>query len=377
MNEEQLRKALHDASGEVRPQREMLHRAQLQAAHRRRRRDTATAAVGGALLTAVVLVGIGPLGGSNDPTSPPGSPGTTEVQLATRLEATEPVGRTEQTTQRPSLLVGAAASGRLVMIDPVTGKTKRLLAKLDEGTLAGGLSLSPSSDRLYFDVRGEDTCQSEIRSISTSGGEVTVVADGANPALAQDGRLLALSRRRGCGAAAAVVVRDISSGTERVVADGATIGASDVAALSWSANGRQLLIDFRFDNGRPNRLTVVEADGSSTLETAIVLGPSSDAAVNTVWEWGSFVDNDTVLVSERCCATNDGNSETSRMLLVDIAGRVETVVANGNLRKTHTRMSADQSGQHLLYLSGQDLMASDFGSRPAPLAAGLVGATWR
>ncbi len=380
MIEDHLRRAMNEEVGNVGVSSDVLHRAQMTAIKRRHRRDNIRTGIGASALSILAVLGLVSLnGGSTD--SDANSPsnlatGRQEVELTAKLEATEaPSKPPAASAERPKVLVGAATSGRLVTIDPVSGKTTKLLTKVDDGALLGGVSLTPDSTRVLFDVKLDGECSSEIRSVMTAGGTVSKVADGSLPAISPDGKKLAFVRNPTCGAPT-VVVMNLDTRTELVIANSKDF--TSVAGLTWAPDGTRIVADFQYPNTDGNALVVLDPTKLNSLASAKTVDVRSDARPGTVYEYPAFVNNNELFVSERCCTSKgSGNAETSRMLTVDLDGKVGTVLASGYLTKTHTSMTVDKTGSHFLYLSGQDLMVSDKGDRPAPLAHGLVGATWR
>jgi len=100
------------------------------------------------------------------------------------------------------------------------------------------LALTPSGT-LFFDDYART--REQILSVPLAGGPLTVVARNASePAVSPDGRMLAyVTNTDGASAPEAIVVRDLVTGAERRWTF-ATQGWPDVAAMSWSPDGRSL-----------------------------------------------------------------------------------------------------------------------------------------
>src|SRR5687768_16050206 len=119
MNENELRRVLDQSTTDVQPSRTRLAAARRTASTRRRRRDAITAGVGGAAFSVVAV-----LAAVNLSAGPGGTPASQTLDLAAEVEATSVISvPPEQSASRPSVLVAAATSGRLVTIDSATGKT--------------------------------------------------------------------------------------------------------------------------------------------------------------------------------------------------------------------------------------------------------------
>jgi hypothetical protein len=376
MNENELRRVLDQSSTDVQPSRDRLTAARRTAARRRRRRDAIAAGVGGAAFSVVAVLGMVNL--QSDGVAPGGAPADETLNLAAQVEATAAVPvPLEQSASRPAVLVGAAASGRLVNIDSTTGKTTSLIGAFQgadgKGQLLGGLALAKDQRSVYFDVNDNDSCQPKIMQASLTGGTATFVVNGSAPAVSNDGRSLAYVQHLDCDKEQ-VVERVLATGEEHVI--GRT-DASRIAAIAWSPDDSNVAIDLRYDNASKNRLVEVSSSGEGlVLDEADAIRPSN-APDGTVFEWPSYLPDGRLFVSERCCVAGDGKP-SSRLIVVNPEKTSEqTVIAIGLVSKSHTANASDASGSHLLYLSGQDLMVSDDGKRPSPISYGLLGATWR
>jgi hypothetical protein len=90
---------------------------------------------------------------------------------------------------------------------------------------------------VYFDdVRGAGEW---VLAVPLAGGPVTAVAEGRDPAISPDGRLLAyVTDTDRTGRPEAIVVRDLSVGTQKTWAFSST--PPEISSLSWSPDGRFL-----------------------------------------------------------------------------------------------------------------------------------------
>jgi len=382
MNEDDLRAAFHRTVERTSAPRDLLHRAQLAAAERRRHRDMVRVAVGTATLSVLVVVGAFAVGGTGKTSSP-----ARRVSLAdnSKVESTQSESPASALASgRPRQLVGASVAGRLVTINGSSGQTERVLTVIHDpadgtkGGLLGHVTLTPDGGAVYFDVKTGSDCQSEVRTVSASGGVVTDVVAGSVPAVDPAGNQLAFVRQTSCNDLA-VVVRSLRDGTERVIATRAASGPTSIAALSWSPVGGQLIADLRFDDPIANRLAFLDSRTTVSLGQATALRPPLQSKTGTVFEYPTLLPDGNVFLSERCCVTDPAGSATqeSRLLVVDTDGKLQSIVAYGFLDRSHGFTAVDSTGDHLLYMSGTDLMASDGRARPTPLARGLLGAAWR
>lgn len=373
MNENDLRRALDRSSTDVQPSRDRLAAARRTAAGRRRRRDAITAGIGGAAFSVFAV-----LGAVNLSEGPGGSPANETLNLAAEVEATSVLQvPAEQSESRPNVLVGAAASGRLVNIDAESGKTTSVIGvfkNADEtGQLLGGLALSKDQRSVYFDVNDGNSCQPRIMQVPIDGGTPTLVVNGSAPAMSNDGRSLAYVRHLDCKKVE-VIERVLANGEESVIG---TTSAGEIAAMTWSPRDERIVVDVRYEDSSKNRLAIATTNEQSNLDAVRAIDASALPA-GTVYEWPSFLPDGRVFVSERCCVGQAQGKPSSRLVILDIDKPKDAkVIAIGVAAKSHTSNASDASGAHLLYLSGQDLMVSDDGRRPSPISYGLLGATWK
>lgn len=372
MNENEVKRALDITSTDVQPSRERLRAARATARKRRARRDAFTAAAGGAAASIVAVLAFVNIQGNS------GTPdGQAQLNLAAQVEASSSIPvSAEQADSRPSVLVAAAASGRLVRIDAKTGKTSSVIGTFQDsdqkGQLLGGIALSQDKQTVYFDLNDNGSCQPKIMSAPVDGGTARFVVNGSSPKVSSDGASLAYVQHIDCDRDQ-VVIRSLSSGTETVVG---TTSANRIASLTWSPDDRFLVADARYADPTMNKLVRIPSDKTNNIDsTPSVIAPTG--AAGTVYEYPSFLPDGRLFVSERCCVTSNLQT-SSRLLVVNVAQPSDVkVVAIGFVAKSHTSTAVDASGRHLLYLSGQDLMVSDDNARPSPISYGLVGATWR
>jgi hypothetical protein len=138
-------------------------------------------------------------------------------------------------------IAGSSARGsssRIELMSPRTGRVTKVLARVSTGN---GLALSPDSKFLY--VVGPAGPAIEIRRISVATGKVSVVADGAYPAVSPDGRYLAYATG---DRFSKVAVRDLSTGSTRVIDLRSLLGSGsnllNQGAITWLGDGDEVIV---------------------------------------------------------------------------------------------------------------------------------------
>jgi hypothetical protein len=128
------------------------------------------------------------------------------------------------------------AAGKIEVLSSRTGRLIRTLATgvaLYRGPVS--LAVSPAEMVYFDDARGAGQW---IRRVPLAGGPVTTIAAGDSPAISPDGRLPAyVTYTDRTGKPAAIVVRDLSAGTQKTWAF--TSALPGINNLSWlSCTGR-------------------------------------------------------------------------------------------------------------------------------------------
>jgi hypothetical protein len=128
---------------------------------------------------------------------------------------------------------------RIEVLSSRTGRLIRTLATnvaLNQGVPT--LAVSPAGIAYFDDARGT---REYVLSVPLAGGPVTTIAEGRDPAISPDGRVLAYviyTHRSAARQPEAIVVRNLPAGTQRTWAF--TSYLPDITNLSWSPDGRYL-----------------------------------------------------------------------------------------------------------------------------------------
>ncbi len=137
-------------------------------------------------------------------------------------------------------IAGSSARGsssRIELISPRTGRVAKVIPRVGTGN---GLALSPDSQNLY--VVGPAGPAIEIRRISVATGKVSMVADGAYPAVSPDGRYLAYATG---DRFSKVAVRDLRTGSIRVIDLRSLLGNGsnllNQGAITWLGDGDEVI----------------------------------------------------------------------------------------------------------------------------------------
>jgi hypothetical protein len=334
------------------------------------------------------------------------------VRLATQSEAPAPQdtvapvpGSTPSTvaadvaaTTRPTVLYAAKNSndgkGRIVTINPENGKEIKTLAS---GSTMNDLSLSPDGKTLFFTEMDESTVPEEekewdrrgsLKSLPIGGGASTFYRYNAHaPKVSPNGKLVAYTEHGGSGVAGDVVVLDIAS--KQVTYRSNQIGTSRVndhetgwvqSVVGWIDDNRVSAITNVFPqeafDGRPavpakavfSVFDVTLPDGNVFIDQALFTFPKTNDANYS----GAMLKNGQLWVVE-----NHFDGGAARMMLMDAkSGKILKTVATGYIGRQYGNPSADASGNHLIYMSANDVRVSDFGANPVVVATGVTSATW-
>jgi hypothetical protein len=137
-------------------------------------------------------------------------------------------------------IAGSSAGGsssRIELISPRTGRVAKVVKGVGSGN---GMALSPDAKNVY--VVGTAGHMVEIQRISVATGKVSVVANGACPAVSPDGRYLAYATG---GRFTKVAVRDLRTGHARVIDVGSLLGNGgnflNQGQLTWLGDGREVI----------------------------------------------------------------------------------------------------------------------------------------
>lgn len=223
---------------------------------RRRRavRATLTATVGAAaaLVTAVAVQAVP--WQDTPPVAPSPTRSATAEPTPTRTPVSEPTAEPTETS-RPVVpsppLVALTDDGELVLLDPASGETLRVVAQ-DPGFAFGNLAVDRARGVVYLTREqdpGSDTAGAEVVSVSLADGTVEPLGPGWAPALSPDGTTLAhLGPLEGVPTyerftERALILRDLASGVSRWVPDGTGVDfMRGVEEPTWSTDGTRVLV---------------------------------------------------------------------------------------------------------------------------------------
>jgi hypothetical protein len=151
-----------------------------------------------------------------------------------------------QTVVDPPTFVYITQTGRAVawtveLRSPVTGQIVGVLARYGESLTSNGLALSPDARHVYITVIGRGTLR--IERIDAADRARSFVADGEQPAVSPDGRLLAYAT--GPSGSDMLAIRDLSSGETRSVDLARVMGRSSElldGAVTWLGDASEVVV---------------------------------------------------------------------------------------------------------------------------------------
>jgi hypothetical protein len=294
---------------------------------------------------------------------------------------------------RPAVLVAASQAGRLVLIDSTTGRTTKVLATY-QGTdgcpALGRVSLTPDASTVYFQRNFEDVdelkntiCRPEIHRMPTAGGSDQKFDDGFMPRVSPNGSQLAYFVPTGPSMndlGGSLVTRNLATGKRTVVRTDVACGCDDTAFASWAPDSRHIAVQgLSCGCGGTSfmELDIVDALNPANPPVKVQAPPAIDS--HAAWGDASYLPNGDLYLFEigRYDFAKGGFMSNPRMLIVNpTSARIVKVVTSGYPDRFYQATDSDASGQHLLYISNGNLMASDDWARPSQLATGLVSADW-
>lgn len=305
---------------------------------------------------------------------------------------------------RPKTLYVAKNSndgkGRIVAVDGQSGKEIQTLVS---GSTMNELSLSPDGKTLFFTEMDESKVPADLavldhvaslKSVPVTGGTSTFYAYNAHtPKVSPDGSKVAYAELGISGVAGQVVVYDLNTHKSKVLdqyfpsspvvrGSGGWVtsvaGWTDKTHVGAIVNTFGLAADDKGPEITPKRYFHI-FDTEKVVDDEVLFTASDKNHVfafpkggDEVMYWGVLLSKGQLFVVE-----DNGNGVAARMLLIDASsGKVLQSVATGYVGRSYGNPSADASGEHLIYMSGNDVRVSDFGSEPKVLLNGVTSATW-
>ncbi len=334
--ESRLRKMFLDAAGEIHPSRPAPGAGA--APSRARRGVGSRLSLGLALCVAVAAVaalGVHVWGGSGGSgTLPGGGGGGAGALLTIRFD------------------------GSVDLLSPGTGTVLRTLvgpSPVDSSGrhLTDPVAITASKSDAYI---AYGRLQSTIERVPLTGGNLTYVTDGMDPAVSPDGTMLAFFRlfpKTSLGLkdnTGAVVVRNLASGSERTI--DSTVGFTIVEGLSWSTDDNELALTGLFNGSGTGDSPAIDSElGVQVLaldepisgtNPRFVGSPTTLSSGTSTWTDGQFLASGTdlgVLVSSPGGACQ---AAPTTVVSVDPATGTTTKVASFPFRVSHAIF--DQAG---------------------------------
>ncbi len=320
--------------------------------------------------------------------------GHTDRSRGTSSRAKSSATTSTHTTAIPAELV-VWRKFRIEVVSSATGRLIRTLA-LDPGLnrFTPQPAVSPGGT-VYFDTAHDvDGIPGEqILSVPLLGGQVTVVANGHDPAVSPDGRFLAyLTYADITNVGEGVVVKNLRTGTTMTWRYSTT--GPDITGLSWSPDSRA--VSFTATTPAPDDRSL--SVGAWVLSVSTPSGSLEEARkipLASGMAWAGYVNSvDGIGVSQLWGATR--GSSTFALSVVDartghVIARLPHVsgrLAVGNVFDgAEGTVRVDPSGQHLALVEvgsgGGALYRWTIGSKPNHISAdpvritsGVIGVAW-
>jgi hypothetical protein len=274
-------------------------------------------------------------------------------------------------------------------IEVLASRTGRLIRTLatDVAVTRGlpTLAVSPAGIVYFDDARGP---RDFVLSVPLTGGPVTTIAEGRDPVLSRDGRLLAYwtyTDRRALKQPVAVVVRDLAAGTQRTWAFSSYL--REITNMSWSPGGRFL----SFAGTKAVKNDTVTVRTAQVLDTRST-GTLDDARPLPLGQWVAWAGYLTPDTGVGVIIGSDGTIRSSQ-------GLVEVAVSNGRILRhltslpphglavsnaldgTENAIAVDRSGRYLLIAGtgngSGEIFRWTFGMRrPFAVTSGAGPAAW-
>jgi len=378
--EDALRRVVHDAS--------------------RRRNTRRTLTGGGLAVLLIAAVGIGTLLDSTEKsTNEQVNLARSEAPAVPAPPASTTPGQTTATppsrpsSSRPSTLVVTrndnAGNGAVAVLDGTSGKQVRVIHSTTHRL--GDISLSLDGKTAYFETFDIEFDGSSLWRVAVDGGGKASKLPmlGSNPRISPDGKRLAYFDFRndiGCS----VVIHDLATQQETRIANNDDTPAPKISlcsnGLAWKDNDHVVLSVNTF-NADSYKHTIAQDTGLYIFDTrkakqAITSGvkiPTSGVKADTIFDSPTVLPDGSVFAVERCCDPAATVPQAAwRMVVLDAGtGVAKRVVATGFPERLYRGTVTDASGNHLIYMSNDDVRVSDFGANPVVIATGVNAAAWR
>ena len=301
------------------------------------------------------------------------------------------------TTPRTAKIPPKVVVWRNFRIEVVSSTTGRLIRTLAPDAGLNRFTPQPAvspGGTVYFDeahnvngIPGE-----QILSVPLSGGKVTVVADGHDPAASPDGHLLAYLTYDISNVGEGLVVKDLRTGTTMIWRYSMT--GPDITGLSWSPDSRA--VSFTATTPTPdNRSLTIGAWVLSVSTPSGSLDEARRIPLPSGMAWAGYVNAvDGIGVTQQ----RGGTRQSSTFGLSVVDARTGHVIArsphvSGQLAVGNAfdgaegTVQVDPSGQHLAVVevgSGSGALyrwtiGSDpkrISADPVRIATGVIGAAW-
>jgi WD40 repeat protein len=381
--EQQLRAAMEEEAAKVSAAPDALARLRAAIAEadrvQRRRRFFATTALLAAALVVVVGAAAVVLDRDDKPrrvTTVGPNPSSTEV----------PTTVTTPTTAKPSIVlpptvVAYSSQGRIVELSSATGKALRTLAttriRKDSVAPAGSLAASPDGKTVYYDT--DTDTDTELWQVPRAGGTPVRIGVGRIPAVSPDGKTLAYSRPDGSGAWS-LVLRDVATGTERVLGRKDGYSPNVFFSLSWSPDNRHLLVYWGWETN--DSLVNVDTATATLVDDGELVSYPRGGPQGEDYREHHFRSATSAVAINRCCSKDagDGRLTFDKQWVALRAVNVKTGVAEEKLADLGTKdvlsLSVDFTGKYVVYaLDGEELWAWS-GGLTKRLGTGFVSAAF-
>ena len=284
---------------------------------------------------------------------------------------------------------------RIEVVSSTTGRLIRTLAP-DAGLnrFTPQPAVSPGGT-VYFDEAHDvnGIPDEQILSVPLSGGQITGVADGHDPAVSPDGRFLAyLTYADIANVGQGVAVRDLRTGATKIWRY-STIGP-DITGLSWSPDSQEVSFTTTTPTPDNRSLTV----GAWVLNASTPTG-SLDAArkipLAPGMAWAGYVNRaDGIGVTQHWAGTIPSSSfglsvvdATSGRVIASLPHVSGQLAVDNVLDGAEGAVQIDPSGQHLalvevvsgsgaLYRWTIGSIPNRISTEPVQIATGVIGAAW-